>query len=74
MEMLTHGPIPFRSEELFGDSRTYGVHNGPTRYVKLPRATPDGGAMSYSSHWNKVAIVGRESTWNAPNITFAYIR
>lgn len=57
----SHGPLPWQAEDLFGDSRKFGAYTGPTRYARLPKATPDGGAFSYNRELKKLVVIGRES-------------
>lgn len=59
----SYGPLTWTPEELFGDSRGFGKYAGPPRFVKLPQATPDGGAIAHSQEYQKNVIVGRESEW-----------
>lgn len=58
---ISYGPLTWTPEDLFGDSRGFGSYAGPSRLVKLPQATPDGGAISYSKEFQKSVVVGRES-------------
>jgi hypothetical protein len=59
---LGHGPLSWRPEEIFADSRTFGDAYR-SRFVKLRNATPDGGALSFSKEHGKTVIVGRESRY-----------
>lgn len=57
---VAYGPLSWRPEDIFADSRTFGDANR-SRFVKLEKATPDGGALSSSKEHGKTVIVGRES-------------
>jgi hypothetical protein len=59
---LANGPLNWRPEEIFADSRTFEDANR-SRFVNLEKATPDGGALSFSKEHGKTAIVGRESMY-----------
>jgi hypothetical protein len=37
----------------------------PSRFVRMPKVTPDGGALSYSKEHKKTVIVGRESKFSS---------
>lgn len=61
----SHGPSTWRPEEMFVDTRQFGYSNGTSdnssRFVKLSRATPDGGAIARSKEHDKLVVVGRQT-------------
>jgi hypothetical protein len=64
LTVMTSGQLSIQTAlnalNLYGDSRTYG-YQGPTRNVRLPRATPSGGgAIAKSGDGVRCAVTGKE--------------
>ncbi|KIY43394.1 hypothetical protein FISHEDRAFT_52780 [Fistulina hepatica ATCC 64428] len=59
--ILTLNPIitSFPSTR-FSDARFHGAYQGPSRTVRLPRATSGGGALSKSEDGTRCAVTGKE--------------
>ena len=65
------GPFNLNLPDLYSDAREHG-YNGPTRHVRLPRATnPGGGAIAKGEDGMRCVVAGRECKSHPPSRALA---
>ena len=59
--MHSRAHFQWQPNDTFGDSRTFGHQNSPTRHVILDKVTLDGGSFSLNPITRQLVVVARDS-------------